>query len=312
MAWNNLFLKFGKLPGYALRRLRGPGGYILIYHNIGPETAYTRHLDITIDPQEFERKIIFLKKEYDVVPMSELLKDRFQPRQMAITFDDGYKSIKEFAWPILKRYDCPFRVYLNAASVRTGFHWLNELSYILAHSDQAELANFAQLALPNHHTKKPHKVEEYLEYFELPATLQEIKVRFQSFKLDPHDSIYLDASDIEQMAQSPLIEWGSHTTHHYPLHRLDDQQIKQEILGGHSAVQKILGPKLTGFALPFGGNNLRTNIIAEAVQSVDSWLVTATDQRIHWRKVGPLYEVQRIPVESTLDILAEKLKRQQW
>ena len=94
---------------------------------------------------------------------------------------------------------------------------------------------------------------------------------------------------------------GSHTSNHYPLHRLDAESQRIEILGGHESLRKLIGPALRGFALPFGGSNVRTTDIAAMVSQIDDVLVTATNERIFKSQIGNLIEIQRIKGDCQFD-----------
>ena len=80
---------------------------VLTYHHFSEQCSNA--LCMPVD--EFARQMAFLKKEgYRAVTMKELLKfiDYQQPlprKAVAITIDDGYRSVYDLAYPILKKYD---------------------------------------------------------------------------------------------------------------------------------------------------------------------------------------------------------------
>ncbi len=86
---------------------------ILIYHKFNnPDSPST-----SIDTETFEAQLKFLKENnYHVLSMPEFIdcleKGRFPPRSVLITIDDGYKSVYEYAYPLLKKYGFPFTVFL--------------------------------------------------------------------------------------------------------------------------------------------------------------------------------------------------------
>jgi len=65
-------------------------------------------------PAAFERDIQSFLKYFHPVDPGDLLKGRNRdPHQMLLTFDDGLRSFKEEAWPILKRYGIRPILFVN-------------------------------------------------------------------------------------------------------------------------------------------------------------------------------------------------------
>ena len=64
-------------------------------------------------------------KGITVISMQDLLawkrgEKNIPPRSAVITFDDGWKSQYEVAWPILKKYGYPFTMFIYTEGVRGG------------------------------------------------------------------------------------------------------------------------------------------------------------------------------------------------
>lgn len=90
----------------------GNRGAILMYHSVDRNNLF-----FTVQPQEFERQMQYLKqKKYSVIPLSEMclrLKEgKSIKRCVAITFDDGYTDFFKNAYPVLKRYNFPATMFL--------------------------------------------------------------------------------------------------------------------------------------------------------------------------------------------------------
>jgi peptidoglycan/xylan/chitin deacetylase (PgdA/CDA1 family) len=82
--------------------------------------------DTEITPAAFEAQMKELKdKGITVIPMQDFLAWRrseksIPPRCAVITFDDGWKSQYEVAWPILKKYNYPVTLFIYTEGVRGG------------------------------------------------------------------------------------------------------------------------------------------------------------------------------------------------
>lgn len=81
---------------FRLENLNNKQKFILCYHSVGNSGWRFATPD-----NNFEDQMIFLKKNYNVVGLSELLKSK--SGGVAITFDDGYKDVFVNAYPIMKK-----------------------------------------------------------------------------------------------------------------------------------------------------------------------------------------------------------------
>ena len=85
-----------------------------------------RRPDTEITPEAFEAQMKELQdKKIPVIKMQDFLawkrgEKAIPPRAAIITIDDGYKSTYEVAWPILKKYDYPFTLFIYTEGIKGG------------------------------------------------------------------------------------------------------------------------------------------------------------------------------------------------
>ncbi len=85
-----------------------------------------RRPDTEITPEAFEEQMKMLKeKNIPVIPMQDFLawkrgEKNIPSRAVVLTFDDGWKTQYEVAWPILKKYGFPFTLFIYTEGVRPG------------------------------------------------------------------------------------------------------------------------------------------------------------------------------------------------
>src|SRR6201982_1103294 len=96
---------------------------IFCYHRLVDKIRYP---GTEITPAAFEAQMKELKdKGITVISMQDLLawkrgEKNIPPRAAVVTFDDGWKSQYEVAWPIMKKYGYPFTLFIYTEGVRGG------------------------------------------------------------------------------------------------------------------------------------------------------------------------------------------------
>jgi len=93
---------------------------ILAYHMVEPDfdLAITR-----VSPQQFSRQIdLALHRGFSFVTLDEYI-HRPSPSSIALTFDDGYASIHQYAFPILQKHNIQATVFIIAGYVGQFDAW---------------------------------------------------------------------------------------------------------------------------------------------------------------------------------------------
>jgi peptidoglycan/xylan/chitin deacetylase (PgdA/CDA1 family) len=121
---------------------------ILCYHNISTQTRGR----LVMSASAFEEQMRYLKREgYHVITLKQFLdfaalRQQLPRKTVVLTFDDGWKSFKEFAYPLLKELGFPATlfIYTDFVGARIALSWpeLKELAQegfdIEAHSKTHE------------------------------------------------------------------------------------------------------------------------------------------------------------------------------
>lgn len=250
-----------------VRRLGRRNPKILLYHDCSDrETEYTADLDCTTTPALFREHIEYLKRHYDIVDLDSLLGGDVPDRAVAITFDDGYASVYDNAYPILSAARAPATVYLISDVVENAtLVWVNELNALLRRGGRpatecaARHFEFSNLA----------KVSEIIDFCRLhyrpekmSSLLHELRTMLGS-PVSEHAAaarLYLTWEQIEAM-RSGGITFGNHTRSHPNLECLTEQEQDEEIRSAQSSLLRKL-PAVTSLAYPFGHKGARTAQLA--------------------------------------------------
>lgn len=115
------FIKKGVMKALSWRLLIQSGRrLVFLYHDVSePEEAHHSGLYST-NPQVFQDQLEFLIRNFRLLPLDEILSpelDTSRKRCAAITFDDGFVSVKETVRPYLSAKGIPFTIFLNRMAV---------------------------------------------------------------------------------------------------------------------------------------------------------------------------------------------------
>jgi peptidoglycan/xylan/chitin deacetylase (PgdA/CDA1 family) len=153
------FIKKTLASGLSQRILIGPNQrFVFIYHDISePGSAqYSEHYSTTAG--RLREQLEFLAKHFTLVSLEEILspqRDRKRERLAAITFDDGFLSAKEIAFPYLVSQRIPFTLFVNRLAI-TENRLLNEFDPSAAARsssektflDEADLRSLSRAGVP--------------------------------------------------------------------------------------------------------------------------------------------------------------------
>lgn len=95
---------------------------ILCYHNLGPQSKGRLLLGVS----QFEQQMRYLKAQgYRVITLSDFLdwmqlKRQLPKKAVVLTFDDGYRAFREYAYPILKELGFSATLFVYTDYVGAG------------------------------------------------------------------------------------------------------------------------------------------------------------------------------------------------
>ncbi|HTF95188.1 MAG TPA: polysaccharide deacetylase family protein [Cellvibrio sp.] len=127
---------------------------VLLYHHVSDSTPKST----SISPSAFDAQMDYLEQNhFKIVPLLELVEklrngESLPDKTVAITFDDSYASVYQFAYPKLKKRNWPFTFFVNTDSVGT--------SKLFVSWDQLREMSEQGVTIANHsstHTHLPRK-----------------------------------------------------------------------------------------------------------------------------------------------------------
>jgi peptidoglycan/xylan/chitin deacetylase (PgdA/CDA1 family) len=261
---------------------------ILLYHDCSPEeSAYTAGLDCTTTPARFEQHLAYLSEHYAIVDIDTILAGRAPERAAAVTFDDGYASVYDHAFPALRKFDVPATVYLISSVVdNESLVWVNELNYFL-HVGGEAAASCASRHFGSPATASPSEIISFCRLNYRPETMTALLLDLRRMMKLPlakhaeHARLYLTWREIFEMRESG-ISFGNHSRTHANLERLTEDEQSAEIEQAQRELELKLG-RVSTFAHPFGHHGPTTAQLA-----ADAGLESVAEVGGHNRPVAPL------------------------
>lgn len=257
---------------------------ILAYHRVA--TLDTDPQLLSVNPDNFAQQLEILKKHYNVVSLEELhtslQKKSLQHKTVALTFDDGYVDNFLYAKPLLEHYKIPATIFVTTGYIEKKQElWWDELEHLLLketlpqhlsitidnhvhkwnlkndslkredvkqwnarmspqiHNRFAFYKDLHRLLAPLHHEKQKKILQEIREWAGLKNRVRE-------------DYRVVNKHEIKELAKSPYVTIGAHTTTHPILSKQTSETQVYEIKKSKQDLEKIIGSPVTCFSYPFG------------------------------------------------------------
>jgi peptidoglycan/xylan/chitin deacetylase (PgdA/CDA1 family) len=234
-------------------RLGGPRPRVLMYHACEEvESDFLRGLAINTRPARLAAQLDFVAKHYQIIPVEELTRGAVPGRALAITFDDGFRSVYLYALPLLASRGVPATCYLvtDRLDDRSPI-WINEMNwYLRRHGSPARSLVARRLGAPRLGSM-PVFIGAVINRFDRAAIAQllvELEATFGPPELPGR--LHLDRAEIEEMARRGF-RFGNHTASHPVLSRLEDSGCREEIARARDALARLPG-SIDSLAHPFG------------------------------------------------------------
>ncbi|MBZ5695436.1 MAG: polysaccharide deacetylase family protein [Acidobacteriia bacterium] len=212
----------------------------------------------------FEAQMRYIKKHYRVVPLGQMCRELHEERPvaptLAVTFDDGYRDLYRYAFPVLQKYGIPATIYLIGRCMETGeAPWYDRIFAALKAAPvttldvEMETPRSFVLSSPAARAKAACEIVCYLRTIP-DARRRKWCAAFESrvapLESDLSDRM-LDWERVRTMHRDG-VSFGAHTMTHPAVSRLDAAALENELGLSKRVLENGLDAPVEDFAYPFG------------------------------------------------------------
>ena len=269
--------------------------------------------NMKISPEFLEKIILELKdKKYEIISLDRLFQilqnNEKVEKQIVFTLDDGYKDNYEIAYPIFKKYNVPFTIYITTSfPEKSAVLWWYALEDFLITKNEVTLSDGKKYICRTKQEKTDTfmKIREIIISFEPNAFLKKLNELFSNYCINWYkysNELTMNWEDIQNLSQDEIVTIAGHTSNHFALNRLSKDEILKEVLDANQLIESKIDKKINHFSYPFGSRNEIGTREFEIIKSLNFKTVTTTRE-------GNVYHAHSSFMECIPRImLTEKLK----
>ena len=277
---------------------------ILLFHRVHPVRDVMWD---PIDPKRFENILKFVKKNYTVLPLLEILDTKPAPLKKplaAITFDDGYRDFIEYSLPIMDRLKIPSSIYVVTDCIsKNKPTWTFVVDYLFFNTSKLQIDwTIDTYFLPDDLRKDKFvnkkelitfciKFKQYIKKIteeKRKILLQDLVRSFNDVTI-PAD-LMMSWKEVKQIINAG-VEVGSHTVTHPPLATLSGADLDRELQLSKAEFFKNTGINTNVISYPVGSYNQQ---VKEASLRAGYNFGLAVNHTTYDVNDGDVFEIPRI------------------
>jgi len=239
---------------------------IVMYHGVfsGNDTRFNgRFMPIA----DFKTQLNYFKKNFEILPVKELFENktnRSNKKQIAITFDDGYKNNFDYALPLLEELKIPASFYITGLNPhQIQAIWSDVVDIYSYFVKKFKFQNLIFEKEPNRKRLYCKEINQDINHY-TGFLSQEDKIKLMEeleiaagFKLsDKKDlsqfHLLMSDAEIKETALSKYVTIGSHGTFHSHMGFIPLEQALNELKYSKTYLENCIGKQIDEIAYPSG------------------------------------------------------------
>ena len=305
---------------------------LLTYHRILADENSAQYIQdgMYVNVNIFEKHIKFLKKYYKIIHIKDIpslindykkLNINDKRPYCVLTFDDGWADFYKYAFPIIKKYEVLVTIFLPTSFIGTDrIFWTENVIHLLINRKKNVSLNRSDNTTINWIENLTGDIHTNIEYVikymknmspeEIIEILQKLHYRWEVPGIKERID-FLSWEQVNEMALSGYINYGSHSVSHCILNKLNEESIFRELnVSKELLIKKDLVLKsFIPFCYPNGGHN---DSISRMVKEAGYSLAVTTKNG--WNNLSPetnIYTLNRVSIHndiaSTISLFSSKI-----
>jgi peptidoglycan/xylan/chitin deacetylase (PgdA/CDA1 family) len=244
-------------------------GVILTLHHVRPPRLdrFQPNRLLEVRPSFLEDVVRVLRRsQLDLVSLDEmhrrLIEGDFRRRFVCITIDDGYRDTLQWAYPILKKHDVPFAVYIPTSFPdRLGELWWLALEAVVARNERINvLVDGEERGFDCRTVAEKHELFDelygWLRSFQneedLRHIIRDLCARYRVDITAFCDELCMNWKELGQLSADPLVTIGAHTVNHFMLAKVPEKIARSEMQMSRAVIEASLGQRPDHLSYPVG------------------------------------------------------------
>ena len=232
-------------------------GIVWMLHSVeedSPRTAASElYANLTLPPARLESLVAEARQHgYTFVSMRRFLSDLadgLEHRNILLTFDDGFRNVYTDAFPLLRRLEVPFVLFVATDFIAHGFRNCAraEMDGMMIVLDQAVRrgADFGKLF------RRYRRLRRLLPFWDGRRIMDFMFGTGIDYDRYWHECV-CSAAELREMADSGLCEIGSHTDRHVHVDRIGTRRLARELRESKRRIEDWMGRPCEYFSYPYG------------------------------------------------------------
>ncbi len=266
----NIFFqkKYPLLNSYMRKKALKEGalGVVFMLHRVGEhdKTRLRPNEDLKISPRFLQKVINKYKKAgftfisidevYETIAGKTILDKPF----ISFTLDDGYLDNYTTAYPIFKRNNVPFCIFLATDFPdKKAILWWYSIEDLILSNNEILLSDGSKYTCITYQQKWDtfRLLRDKILSLDQTHLLDSLKDLFRNYNIDwlgPVQKMAMSWNNIKALSKEPLCTIGAHTVTHPAFIPLSLEEIKEEINEGVEIIKSKTGIIPYHFAYPYG------------------------------------------------------------
>jgi peptidoglycan/xylan/chitin deacetylase (PgdA/CDA1 family) len=245
---------------------------IIQYHHVDKNTPAVT----SVTPQQFTEHMQYLAdNNFNVWPLPKIIhalksKQSLPDKVVAITFDDGYKSVLSNATPVLRKHGFPYTIFVNTELINQSQDFMSWKQLQQLNSEGASIANHTTA---HSHLVRQRTNESYFEWYKrIEKEIIQAEAEIKNQLGETHGLLaypYGEYNDLVKLItkKHELVGFAQHSGAFD--HRVDWQAVPRfafnkmyaEMEGFTNKVNSLPMPLVSAVALDSRGNPLQDPLI---------------------------------------------------